>query len=129
MLTVIVKTEGTITIPWYRQILREAHITLFRGDYGKIILALYENKTPVNLEGFSGYFTLKYKETDINNVLQIPIIIEEDSLGQLSVELLPQATANLLPTTYYFDIELANADRSRVYTILWGTFSLLYDIT
>lgn len=105
------------------------NITAYRGDDFVLNLLFVSGGIPVNITGFSVFFTLKKKrslsDSDVGVVRKTAMIVDADS-GKARVTLTNADTYSLLGL-YYFDIECLDADNA--IATLDGTIVFEEDVT
>ena len=94
-----------------------------RGDTGYLDVTLFMgDKTYELREGDTGLFTVK-KKRDSEDV-----IFQKEMTEDGGFLLLPEDTKDLLPGTYYYDVEITLSSGD-VCTIAIGKYKLLGDVT
>jgi hypothetical protein len=117
-------------------------LSIFRGDAASFAVALTLGGSPINLDLYDTFFTVKKRLTDPDssavirkNSASAPtansggIVITEASAGKLSIDLLHNDTKTLLSGDYVYGINcVKKSDPALVYTLLEGTFSVSLDV-
>jgi hypothetical protein len=117
-------------------------LSIFRGDAASFAVALTLGGSPIDLDLYNTFFTVKKKLTDPDSRAVIRknssssptsdsggIVITDASAGKLSVDLLHNDTKNLLGGEYIYGINsVKKSDPSLVYTLQEGTFSVSLDV-
>jgi len=117
-------------------------LTIFRGDAASFAVALTLGDSPIDLDLYDTFFTVKKRLTDPDSAAVIRknsasaptadsggIVISDAAAGKLSVDLLHNDTKNLLGGSYFYGINcVKKSDSALVYTLLEGTFSVDLDV-
>lgn len=117
-------------------------LSIFRGDAASFAVALTLGGSPIDLDLYDTFFTVKKRLTDPDssavirkNSASAPtatsggIVITDASAGKLSIDLLHNDTKNLLSGDYVYGINcVKKTDSALVYTLLEGTFSVSLDV-
>jgi len=117
-------------------------LSIFRGDAASFAVALTLGGSPIDLDLYDTFFTVKKRLTDPDssavirkNSASAPtatsggIAITDASAGKLSIDLLHNDTKNLLSGDYVYGINcVKKSDSALVYTLLEGTFSVSLDV-
>jgi hypothetical protein len=104
---------------------------LVRGDDWTIKLVITSNGTPVNITGYSFWFTLK---ADIDTADPGNLQVTASSTGSnatsgiLYINVSSTLTGNLIPQTYNYDIQQIDTG-NKVQTLLIGKVKVVKDIT
>jgi hypothetical protein len=104
---------------------------MIRGDSYNCTLTFSNEQGPIDITGWSVFFTLKknWLQPDSEAALQ-KIITQHTNptQGQTALTLLPADTQQLFPGDYDFDIQAVDTS-GNVYTVLRGKFTIEYDVT
>ena len=117
-------------------------LSIFRGDAASFAVALTLGSSPIDLDLYDTFFTVKKRLTDPDSSAVIRknsgsgpssdsggIVITDASAGKLSIDLLHDDTKNLLGGEYIYGINcVKKSDPALVYTLLEGTFSVSLDV-
>ena len=106
-------------------------LRMVRGDSYNSTLTFSNESGPINITGWTIYFTLKknWLQPDSEAALQKVITQHTNpTQGQTVLTLLPADTQQLWPNDYDFDIQACDTE-GNVYTVLRGKFTLDYDVT
>jgi hypothetical protein len=104
---------------------------LVRGDDWTIKLVITSNGAPVNITGYSFWFTLK---VDIDSADPGNLQVTASSTGSnatsgiLYINVNRTLTANLVPQTYNYDVQQIDTG-NKVQTLLIGKVKVVKDIT
>jgi hypothetical protein len=104
---------------------------LVRGDDWTIKLVITSNGTPVNITGYSFWFTLKadIDAADPGNLQVTASAGSPDAAsGILYINVNSNLTANLVPQTYNYDVQQIDTS-NKVQTLLIGKVKVVKDIT
>lgn len=101
-------------------------ISIIRGDSKSLLVrVLKANGTAVDLSDYTFRFTMKRRTQDEAVVHQaIGSLVD----GGVQFDLAPSFTQTLSPVSYPYDIEMANADRTIVHTLVLGVVAVTADI-
>ena len=113
----------------------EHNIELFRGNTfsKKISLTDKKTSTPIDISGWTFYFTIK-KVRDMKNltddkaILKKTINVENGADGIVIFPLIPSETSLISPTNYKYDITYKKTN-GVVTTLIYGNFTVLPSVT
>ena len=105
---------------------------LVRGDDWSFKLTVTANGSPVNITGYSYWFTLKdnIDESDPGDVQVTanPSVTGNPSQGIVYINVSKSLTNSLVPKTYNYDVQQVDA-AGKVQTLLIGKVKVVRDIT
>jgi hypothetical protein len=105
-------------------------LTLFRGDTQTLKISVTDSGQIFDLTGYNAKFTMRINENSPTVSIEKSITtIENPELGIIQIDLTESDTKNLAPNKYVFDVEIRNADSSKVYTVIKSTIEIIADIT
>lgn len=117
-----------LTVPLY-------DISMFRGDDHTVLVTVKEPNPantelliPVDVTGSSSKLTVKMRASDEVPLFQKTGSVLNGTLGQLSFDIVPADTVDLVPCPYSYDTEVTLAN-GKVYTVLRGQLNLKEDVT
>jgi hypothetical protein len=87
-----------------------------------------ENDVPVNITGWSVYFTLKRNKNDVDIIISKTITDLTDPINGKITFTISAIETNALLGVYYYDCDLITTQGS-AYAIVSGTITFLQDIT
>lgn len=87
-----------------------------------------DNDVPVNITGWSVYFTLKRNKSDISSIITKTITDLTDPINGKTTFIIPAIETDTLLGVYYYDCDLRTIQGS-AYAIVSGTVNFLADIT
>lgn len=105
-------------------------INVFRGDDTTLNLTFTEDDIPVNITGWTVFFTIKVNQDDTDDEAVISKKITSHTIpdqGKTSVPMTDTETYTLAGQ-YYYDIQVKKTDNT-IFTCLEGTITFKRDIT
>lgn len=107
---------------------------LYRGDTREYALTFTDsNGDPINIDGWTIYFTLKKNERDTDDeaALKKDTTEHEPEVGKTKFTLTPSNTNDLKPAKYFYDIQVKkkDGDKDVIVTVVKGNLEILTDIT
>lgn len=105
-------------------------LELVRGDYKAFNLAFSQGGTPINITGFSLFFTAKEDaaDSDAEAVISKKVTSHTDPTAGLTVVELDADDTDVTPGSYLYDFQLVNV-AGKPTTVLMGTLNIIADIT
>ena len=119
-------------------------VTIYRGDAASFDISVTLAGSPVDLDDYLAFWTVKGKLTDPDskafirkNSDTLPnlssgvggITVTDASGGDMTVTLYHNDTKDLLEGAYYYGVNIVNrADPALVYTLMEGNFTVSLDV-
>ena len=117
-------------------------LDMYRGDAASFAVTLNLGGSPINLDDYLTFFTVKKKLTDPDSEAVIRknsdnppsgtsggITITDAAAGSLSIDLLHADTKVFLGGVYYYGINaVRKSDPTLVYTLVEGTLTINLDV-
>lgn len=105
---------------------------VIRGDTHTINLTITDNGTPLNITGYTVFFTVnasKEPADDSAAVISKTVTVHTaPTLGETTISLAPSDTTNLAPDSYWYDIQLKDGS-GNITSFAKDRFILVSDIT
>ena len=119
-------------------------VSIYRGDAASFDITVTLAGSPVNLDDYLAFWTVKGKLTDPDSKAYIRknsdsapdidtgvggITVTDAAAGDFTVTLYHNDTKDLLDGDYYYGVNIVNrADPALVYTLMEGTFCVSLDV-
>ena len=109
------------------------HIKIYRGDTKVYTVYFFDEDERLDLADFTIRFTVKENKTDTDEsaIISVEGVVAEadEEFGIATISLTKDDTDDLTPGDYYYDIQLSNNETEVVYTVRYGLFTVIADIT
>lgn len=101
-------------------------ITVYRENYKEINVTLTQNSVPVNITGYTFYFTVRKQllnedSDDSDAIIKKDVTSHSDPVNGETKFVLQEIDTNITPKTYYYDVTFKDTS-NKVRTVDVGYF-------
>lgn len=103
-------------------------LTIYRGTTKIYEMTFAEEGQPVDINGWTLYFTVKRNKTDSTEVIKKIVTSHYEPEGGLTKIELSATDTRIDPGTYYYDLQYKDDD-GKIVKIMYGQFIVIQNIS